>query len=748
HQLFAQVTNPPIDPIREAIVMSLDSPLGPAGNTFDETPEQCHVLALESPILTNEKLAKIESIREGVFEACRIDATFPVSDGPEGLEAAVDRICGLAAERVDDGYSVVVLTDRAVCEERAPIPALLAVSAVHQHLVRAGSRLQAGLVLETGEAREVHDFACLLGYGVGAICPYLALDTVHDLVRGGRVALDPALAVARYVQAIEKGLLKILSKMGISTLRSYRGAQIFEAVGLDPELVDRHFTGTPSRIGGLDLADLGREALTRHARAHFAEAVVPELPSGGDYRWRRRGERHKWSPATITALQQATRVPGGDAEAFARFTALVDDEDQARCTLRGLLDFDRTGVEPVAIDEVEPVDAIARRFVTGAMSFGSLSAEAHETLAIAMNRIGGRSNSGEGGEEAHRYAPDPDGADRGSRIKQVASGRFGVTAHYLVNAEDLQIKMAQGAKPGEGGQLPGHKVDPRIARVRHSTPGVSLISPPPHHDIYSIEDLAQLIYDLQAINPTARVSVKLVSEVGVGTVAAGVAKAKAGCVVIAGADGGTGASPLSSLKRAGLPWELGLAETQQVLTGNRLRDRIRVQVDGGIRTGRDLAVATLLGAEEWGVATAALVVEGCILLRKCHANTCSVGIATQNPELRARFAGSPDDVVTYFTLLAEHLRTIMAELGFRTVDEMVGRVDRLKVREVDPAEKAARLDLSPLLAGRDLPADWPRTCAEPQRVDQVAHLDQQLLAETRALWDADLPTPEVVRIER
>ncbi|MEN0060895.1 MAG: glutamate synthase large subunit [Myxococcota bacterium] len=738
HQLFAQVTNPPIDPIREAVVMSLATALGPGGNTFEETPEQCHVLQLESPILTNEKLEKIANIREGVFESVRLDLTFDVAAGPDGLEPAIEALCEAASARVDEGMSVLILSDRAVDADHAPIPALLAVSAVHQHLVREGSRLQVGLVLETAEAREVHDFACLLGYGVGAINPYLALDTVHDLVREGRVEGDPDRAVARYVRAVEKGLLKVLSKMGISTLTSYRGAQIFEAVGLDPAVIDRYFTGTPSRIGGLDLADIGREALTRHDRASYAAAVAPGLPTGGDYRWRRRGERHKWTPSTITALQQATRVPGGNAQAFERFCALVDEEDEARCTLRGLLEFDVEPSSAIPLGEVEPVEAIARRFVTGAMSFGSLSPEAHETLAIAMNRLGGRSNSGEGGEEPHRFFPDPDGTDRGSRIKQVASGRFGVTAHYLVNANDLQIKMAQGAKPGEGGQLPGHKVDVRIARVRHSTPGVSLISPPPHHDIYSIEDLAQLIYDLQAINPDARVSVKLVSEVGVGTVAAGVAKAYAGCVVIAGMDGGTGASPLSSLKRAGLPWELGLSETHQVLTRNRLRDRIRVQVDGGIRTGRDLAIATLLGAEEWGVATAALVVEGCILLRKCHKNTCSVGIATQNPALRARFAGSPDHVVTYFTLLAEHLRSIMAKLGFRTVDEMVGRVDRLRPKKVLPHEKAATLDLQAIIAPVGVPEDWPRRCATPQRVDQQAHLDHRILEAAPAPWDDEV----------
>ena len=726
HQLFAQVTNPPIDPIREALVMSLQTSIGPEGNPFDETPEQCHRLVMASPVLTHAKLAKIAAIQEGIFDTIKLDTTWPVAEGTDGLQGAVERLCTEAADRVDEGYTVLVLSDRAIGPARAPVPALLAVSAVHQHLIREGSRLQTGLVIETGEAREVHDFACLLGYGVAAINPWLALDTVTAL--GGKEAA--------YLAAVNKGLRKILSKMGISTLGSYRGAQIFEAVGLDHALIEECFPGTPSRIGGIGFAELAEEALSRHARGYGA-AHRPGLPVGGDYRWRRRGEVHKWGPATVAALQAATADGVGDEDAFARFCDLVDHEDEALCTLRGLLMFDESDAEPVPLHEVEPIESICRRFVTGAMSFGSISPEAHETLAIAMNRIGGRSNSGEGGEEPHRFAHDEDGAHRISKIKQVASGRFGVTAHYLVNAEDLQIKIAQGAKPGEGGQLPGHKVDTRIGAVRHATPGVGLISPPPHHDIYSIEDLAQLIYDLQVINPSARVSVKLVSEAGVGTVAAGVAKAHAGCVVIAGASGGTGASPLSSLKRAGLPWELGLAETQQVLTRNGLRERIRVQVDGGLRTSRDIAVATLLGAEEWGVATAALVVEGCIMLRKCHRNTCSVGIATQDPRLRERFAGRPDQVVAYFRLLAEGLRRIMARLGFRSVDDMVGRVDRLKARPNLDHPKARTLDLAPILAAP--PADRPRRCLRPVPWALASHLDRRLEPEVSPAWDEGRP---------
>ncbi|HET9622442.1 MAG TPA: glutamate synthase-related protein, partial [Kofleriaceae bacterium] len=603
--------------------------------------------------------------------------------------------------------------------------ALLALSAVQQSLVAAGTRMQAGLVVETGEAREVHDIALLIGYGAAAVNPYLALDLVRDLVARERVPGTVDDAVARYVHALEDGLRKVMSKMGISTIQSYRGAQIFEAVGLDRALVERHFTGTPSRIGGIGLTELGAEALIRHARGFAppgmaASGADDELPTGGLYQWRRRGELHKWNPATIATLQAAVRLE--DRARFAEFERLCDDEDRALATLRGLLEI--VPARPaIALDEVEPVAAIVRRFVTGAMSFGSISAEAHETLAIAMNRLGARSNSGEGGEEPHRFVADEHGDLRRSAIKQVASGRFGVTTHYLVHADDLQIKMAQGAKPGEGGQLPGNKIDDRIARVRCSTPGVTLISPPPHHDIYSIEDLAQLVYDLSCVNPSARISVKLVAELGVGTVAAGVAKTRAGCVVIAGTEGGTGAAPLSSLHHAGLPWELGLAEAQQVLVANRLRDRIRVQVDGGLRTSRDVIVAALLGGEEFGMATASLIATGCVMLRKCHLNTCSVGIATQDPMLRERFAGTPEHVIAYFTYLAEQVRVRLAELGARSIDDIVGKVEWLAPRQVEHW-KARKLDLAPILAA---PAPGPRTFARAQPWDLTDHLDHDLI---------------------
>jgi glutamate synthase (NADPH/NADH) large chain len=581
---------------------------------------------------------------------------------------------------------------------------------VQQHLVRLGIRMQVGIVVETAEAREVHDIALLIGYGAAAVNPYLALDTVR--ARGGDEA--------RYLHALEEGLLKVMSKMGISTVQSYRGAQIFEAVGLDRELVEQHFTGTPSRIGGVTLAELGDEALARHARG-FAE-TAELLPVGGQYRWRRTGELHKWNPATIATLQDAVRT--NDAAKFAEFERLCDDEDKALVTLRGLLRV--VDGDSVPLDEVESATSIVKRFVTGAMSFGSISAEAHETLAIAMNRIGGKSNSGEGGEEPHRFERDESGDWRRSSIKQIASGRFGVTTHYLVNADDLQIKIAQGAKPGEGGQLPGNKIDERIAKARSSTPGVTLISPPPHHDIYSIEDLAQLIYDLTAVNPAARVSVKLVSEVGIGAIAAGVAKARAACVVIAGFEGGTGASPLSSLKHAGLPWELGLAEAQQVLVENRLRDRVRVQVDGGLRTSRDVIVGALLGAEEFGMATASLIATGCVMLRKCHLNTCSVGIATQDPRLRERFAGKPEDVVNYFMFVAEGVRRHLARMGARSLDEIVGRVDYLRVREVDHP-KARTLDLSGVIAPPVAPADVPRRFVKAQPWPLHDHIDHLIV---------------------
>ena len=729
HQLFAQVTNPPIDPIREAMVMTLETSLGPDGNTFEESPEQCHTLSIPGPILSNNELAAIARVSEGVFDPVRIDMCYPAGGD---LGGAVDYLCARAVDAIDDGHNILILSDRAVTADRAPIPALLGLSAVQQHLCRLGIRMQAGLVVETGDAREVHDVALLVGYGAAAVNPYLALDSVRAMALAGQLPHDPAEAERRYVHAIKEGLLKVMSKMGISTIQSYRGAQIFEAVGLDRDLIERHFTGTPSRLGGVGLAELHREVLSRHARGFGPEA---ELPDGGNYQWRRHGERHKWNPATIAALQVA--VNREDPRAFAEYSRLVDDEDGALCTLRGLLDFDTDGAAPVPLDEVEPASSIVRRFVTGAMSFGSISAEAHETLAIAMNRLGGKSNSGEGGEEERRFLPDEGGDWRRSAIKQVASGRFGVTTSYLVNAEELQIKMAQGAKPGEGGQLPGHKIDERIAKVRHSTPGVSLISPPPHHDIYSIEDLKQLIYDLQSVNPQARISVKLVSEVGVGTVAAGVCKAGAGAVTISGYEGGTGASPVSSLKHAGLPWELGLAETQQVLVQNQLRDRIRVQVDGGLRTARDVVIAALLGADEFGMATASLVATGCVMLRKCHLNTCSVGIATQDPALRERFTGKPEQVVAFFMLVTEGVRELMARLGFRRFDDMVGRVERLRRRPA-PHWKAERLDLAPLLAAPRV--DGARACAtDGQRVDVEHHIGHELVRRAQDTIDGGPP---------
>ncbi|WP_223642255.1 glutamate synthase large subunit [Corallococcus sp. EGB] len=736
HQLFAQVTNPPIDPLREALVMTLATALGPEGNTFEETPEQCHRLSLPGPILTNGQLARLANLRgdTGLFEPRPLSLLYPHAGGAAvALEVAVERLCTAAVEAVDAGASILVLSDRGVDSAHAAIPALLAVSAVHQRLVRDGTRMYTGIVLETAEAREVHHFACLFAYGVSAVNPYLALDTLRALADAGELKVDEDKAQAQYLHGLEEGLLKVMSKMGISTLQSYRGSQLFEAVGLQRSLIEKHFTGTSSRVEGVGLPELGREVVERHARGFGPAADAEEhlLPVGGQFRWRRQGERHKWNPATVAKLQAAVRA--NDAALFQEYSKLADDETREHSNLRGLLDVVTDGCTPVPLEEVEPARELARRFVTGAMSFGSISAEAHETLAIAMNRLGGRSNSGEGGEESRRYTKDPNGDSRRSAIKQVASARFGVTAEYLVNADELQIKMAQGAKPGEGGQLPGHKVDERIARVRWSTPGVTLISPPPHHDIYSIEDLAQLIYDLQSVNAKARVSVKLVSEVGVGTIAAGVAKAGAGCVVVAGYEGGTGASPLSSLQHAGLPWELGLAETQQVLVHNGLRSRIRVQVDGGLRTARDVLVAALLGAEEFGLATASLVSVGCIMLRKCHLNTCSAGIATQDAALRERYQGTPENVVNFFLLLAEDLRRSMAQLGARTLDELVGRVDRLRQREAVDHWKARKVDLSALLTAPAAPATEPRHCQTPHRKDVSDHLDHELLTKAQSV---------------
>lgn len=716
-QQFAQVTNPPIDPIRESLVMSLVSCVGGEGNLLDEAPEQCRLVELPQPILTNADLAKLKRNPFDDFESITLPMHFDVSVLPatssadmpryveDSLRNALTALCEQAEHAVDVGYNIVVLSDRGVDGQHAAIPSVLAVSAVHHHLIRAGKRVRAGLIVESAEPKEVADMALLIGYGAGAVNPYLAFETIHALAHEDRLGAecDVVRACKNYVKALNKGLLKIMSKMGISTLSSYHGAQIFEILGIHPEVVDRYFTGTPSRIGGIGLREIAMETMLRHAAAFPSDAPAPhevsdavgsQLESGGVYAWRLQGERHLWTPASVAALQKAVRLE--DHDAYAAYARAINDQSQGPVTLRGLWDFKAAGAA-IPLADVEPAAHIVRRFVTGAMSFGSISQEAHENLAIAMNRMGGKSNSGEGGEDSVRFLPDANGDLRRSAVKQVASARFGVTTHYLVNADELQIKIAQGAKPGEGGQLPGHKVDEVIARVRHATPGVTLISPPPHHDIYSIEDLAQLIFDLKNVNPTARVGVKLVSEAGIGTIAAGVAKAHADCIYIAGHDGGTGASPVSSIYHAGTPWELGLAETQQVLVLNGLRSRVRVQVDGQLKTGRDVAFAALLGAEEFGFATAPLVASGCVMMRKCHLNTCPVGVATQDPILRQRFVGQPEHVINYFFFVAEELRQIMASLGFTSVDEMIGRADCIAVRRNIAHPKARLLDFSSVL---------------------------------------------------
>ncbi len=724
-QLFAQVTNPPIDPIREQLVMSLVTNIGPKPNLMDESPESCRRIKVQQPILTNADLQKIREIADPHFRSKTLRMLFRVAEGPEGLGAAVDDLCKQASLAIKEGYTFLILSDRGVNEEWAPIPSLLGISAVHHHLVRECTRTEVGLILETGEPRDVHQFACLIGYGAGTVNPYLIFETLVDLERDGYLpeGLDAQTAEGKFIKAINKGLLKIFSKMGISTVQSYCGAQIFEAIGLNCELVDRYFTGTPSRLEGIGIREIGEESLRRH-RIAYEPAPIRQLDFGGEIHYRVQGEHHNWSPETIYKLQHSTQA--NDPKTYAEFAALVNDESKRRSNLRGLLEF-KFAAAPVPIEEVEPVSAIMKRFNTGAMSFGSISKEAHETLAIAMNRIGGKSNTGEGGEDPDRFIPAPNGDSRNSYIKQVASARFGVTAHYLVNARELQIKMAQGAKPGEGGQLPGHKVDENIARLRYATPGVQLISPPPHHDIYSIEDLAQLIFDLKNSNPDADVSVKLVAEVGVGTVAAGVAKAHADKVLISGDSGGTGASPLASIKYAGIPWELGLAETHQTLVLNDLRGRIRVETDGQMKTGRDVVIAALLGAEEYGFATAPLIVEGCIMMRKCHLNTCPVGIATQDPVLRKRFAGQPDHIVNYFYFVAEEARQLMAKLGFRTINEMIGRVDKLKAQKAIDHWKAKGLDLTPLLTAPDVGPEVPRYCVQKQDHGLACILDNQLM---------------------
>jgi glutamate synthase domain-containing protein 2/glutamate synthase domain-containing protein 3 len=738
-QLFAQVTNPPIDSIREEMVMSLISYIGSEGNILEEAPENCHMLKLEHPLLTNRELEKLRRVSTRDLLATTLPALFRASEGESGLKRALDELCRRASLSVKAGYTLLIISDRGVDKDYAPIPCLLALAAVHNLLVREETRTQVALITESGEPREVMHFALLSGYGASAINPYLALETVENLAWRGDLAdgITSELAVKNFIKSVKKGLLKTFAKMGISTLQSYQGAQVFEAIGLNKELVDSYFAGTSSRLEGVGLDVLARESQLNHE--HSLRQVTEfetELAVGGNYHQRVDGEYHLLNPLTIGKLQQAVRQ--GSFQTFQEYTDLIDKQSSQLCTLRGLMRLKKID-KPVPIEEVEPAKEIVKRFNTGAMSFGSISKEAHETLAVAMNRIGGKSNTGEGGEDENRFRPDAGGDFRRSAVKQVASARFGVTANYLVNADELQIKMAQGAKPGEGGQLPGYKVDEVIARLRHSIPGVGLISPPPHHDIYSIEDLAQLIYDLKNVNPQARIAVKLVAEAGVGTVAAGVAKAHADVVLISGDSGGTGASPLSSIKHAGIPWELGLAETQQVLLLNDLRSRIRVQTDGKLQTGRDVVIAALLGAEEFGFATTPLIAMGCVMMRKCHLNTCSVGIATQDPVLRKQFQGQPEHVINFFFFLAEQVRQYMAELGFRNFDEVVGRVDMLDFEPAVEHWKARGLDLSAILYSPPVPSRVSRRCVQAQDHGLDDALDHKILKAARVAIDTLTP---------
>jgi glutamate synthase (NADPH/NADH) large chain len=744
-QNFAQVTNPPIDPIREELVMSLVSMIGPRPNLLGHHAGNHYRLEVSQPILTNadlEKIKDIDSLEVGAFRTATIDTTWPASQGDEGLAGAIERICRAATDAVLDHHNILILSDRAVSADRIPIPALLATAAVHHHLIRQGLRTSTGLVVESGEPREVHHFCVLAGYGAEAINPYLAFETLEQIRVQNGLALTAYEVQKNYIKAIGKGIMKVMSKMGISTYQSYCGAQIFDAVGLSSDFVEKCFTGTATTIEGVGFAEIAREAVARHRNAYDGNPIYQEmLDVGGDYAFRLRGEAHAWTPDTVARLQHAVR--GNNPAEFSTYTQALNDQSEQLLTIRGLMQF-KFAENPIPIEEVEPAKEIVKRFATGAMSFGSISREAHTTLAIAMNRIGGKSNTGEGGEETDRFKPLPNGDSMRSAIKQVASGRFGVTTEYLVNADDLQIKMAQGAKPGEGGQLPGHKVDKNIARVRHSTPGVGLISPPPHHDIYSIEDLAQLIHDLKNANPKARVSVKLVSEVGVGTVAAGVSKARADHVTISGFEGGTGASPLTSLTHAGSPWEIGLAETQQTLVLNGLRGRIAVQVDGGLRTGRDVVVGALLGADEFGFSTAPLIAAGCIMMRKCHLNTCPVGVATQDPVLRKRFTGTPEHVINFFFFIAEEVRALMAQLGFRSFSEMVGQVGKLDMRRAVEHWKAKGVDLSKILYQ---PAPKPGVAifnCEKQDHHLEKAMDQELIAAAQPA----LETGEPVRISK
>jgi glutamate synthase (ferredoxin) len=754
-QLFAQVTNPPVDGIREEIIMAMETSIGAEYNLLEPTPRSARQIKLKSPILTNDELDKLRQLDgkgPGNFKSITLEILFPVTEGAAGLERAMNGLCRHASQAVASGHDFIILSDRGHTRTMAPIPALLAVAGVHHHLIRTGTRTKVGLVLESGEPREVHHFALLIGYGAGAINPYLAFETLDDMIRQGELTgIDHDKAVKNYVKSIGKGVMKVMSKMGISTAQSYCGAQIFEAIGLGKEVIDKYFTWTASRISGVGLDAIAAEVKARHDRA-FPERPLNghTLDAGGQYQWRKDGEYHLFNPETVHKLQYAVRAD--NYKVFKEYSELVNNQSRRLCTLRGLFDL-KFADQPIPIDEVESVESIMKRFKSGAMSYGSISKEAHETLAIAMNRIGGKSNTGEGGEDPARYVLDPNGDSRNSAIKQVASARFGVTSEYLVNARELQIKMAQGAKPGEGGQLPGHKVYPWIAKVRHSTPGVGLISPPPHHDIYSIEDLAELIHDLKNGNHHARISVKLVAEVGVGTVAAGVAKAHADVVLISGHDGGTGASPLTSIKHAGAPWELGLAETHQTLLLNDLRSRIVVEVDGQLKTGRDVVIGALLGAEEFGFATAPLVSLGCIMMRVCHLNTCPVGVATQDPRLRAKFTGKPEHVVNFMRFIAQEVRELMAQLGFRTLNEMIGRTDRLGVSKAIHHYKTRGLDLSPIFYQPPVPESVGRYCSIPQDHGLDSALDNTTLLplcrpalEERQPVSATLPIRNVNRV--
>jgi glutamate synthase (ferredoxin) len=734
-QVFAQVTNPPLDAIREELVTSMESTVGPEGNLLDPRPESCRQIMIKYPVIDNDQLGKLRHVYEPGFRAIRLPMLFDCSQGGRGLERALEDLKRRAQDAVEAGYTILILSDRDADRIRCPIPSLLATAGVHHHLVRKGSRTRCALVVESGDAREVHHCALLLGYGAGAVNPYLAFETLDDMIRQRiLVGITHDRAIINYVHALNKGILKVMSKMGISTLQSYCGAQVFEAVGLEKTFVDKYFTRTASRIGGVGIDVVAEEVQRRHNKAFPARLVEHDLEWGGEYQWRRDGEYHLFNPETVFKLQHATR--SGQYSIFKEYTRLVDDQSKHLATLRGLLEI-KHAKKPIPIDEVESVESIVKRFATGAMSYGSISQEAHETLAIAMNRIGGKSNTGEGGEDAARYRKDANGDWRRSAVKQVASARFGVTSEYLVNCTDLQIKMAQGAKPGEGGQLPGHKVYPWIAKVRYATPGVGLISPPPHHDIYSIEDLAQLIHDLKNANPEARIHVKLVALAGVGTVAAGVAKAHADVVLISGHDGGTGASPLTSIKHGGVPWELGLAETQQVLMLNNLRDRIVVQVDGQLKTGRDVVIAALMGAEEFGFATAPLVVSGCIMMRVCHLNTCPVGVATQDPQLRKNFTGKAEHVVNFFHFIAQEVRELMSALGFKTMDEMIGRVDKLNFKPAVDHWKARGLDYSAILY--NVPSNGPRRQTVLQDHGLVDALDNELIKRSREALEHTTP---------